>query len=176
MTAEEKSQPRAWLCKHCGERVDPTMGLCWSCGYDRLGSPRQDLSSDIEEELMIPSSSAGSLAETIRYRAILLRLAIAGWCVTGLFSMLPGSGSSQDWYRSSRSPADYITDVAFYLSLFLTFALIADLLILRKDAIHEPDKHPSQALHKPWVRGWLTRGWGQLLFWFAWAWLLLHYL
>lgn len=30
--------PRAWLCKHCGERVDPTMDLCWQCGYDRKGN------------------------------------------------------------------------------------------------------------------------------------------
>lgn len=29
--------PRAWLCKHCGERVDPTMDLCWNCGHDREG-------------------------------------------------------------------------------------------------------------------------------------------
>lgn len=30
-------QPNAWLCKQCGERVDPTMDLCWHCGRDRLG-------------------------------------------------------------------------------------------------------------------------------------------
>lgn len=29
--------PIAWLCKHCGERVDPTMDLCWNCGHDREG-------------------------------------------------------------------------------------------------------------------------------------------
>ena len=28
---------QAWLCKHCNERVDPTMELCWSCGRDREG-------------------------------------------------------------------------------------------------------------------------------------------
>ena len=29
--------PRAWLCMHCGEQVDPTMDLCWNCGHDREG-------------------------------------------------------------------------------------------------------------------------------------------
>lgn len=33
-----KNTPRAWLCKHCGERVDPTMEICWQCGYDREGN------------------------------------------------------------------------------------------------------------------------------------------
>ena len=32
-----ETTPKAWLCKHCGERVDPTMELCWSCGRDRDG-------------------------------------------------------------------------------------------------------------------------------------------
>lgn len=26
-----------WRCKHCNERVDPTMALCWNCGHDRAG-------------------------------------------------------------------------------------------------------------------------------------------
>lgn len=29
--------PKVWLCKHCGERVDPTLEICWSCGWDRDG-------------------------------------------------------------------------------------------------------------------------------------------
>lgn len=33
----DKPTPKAWLCKHCNERVDPTMELCWNCGRDRQG-------------------------------------------------------------------------------------------------------------------------------------------
>lgn len=29
---------RAWRCKHCAERVDPTMACCWKCGFDREGN------------------------------------------------------------------------------------------------------------------------------------------
>lgn len=29
--------PKAWLCKHCGERVDPTMAWCWNCSHDSEG-------------------------------------------------------------------------------------------------------------------------------------------
>ncbi|MFN3168474.1 MAG: hypothetical protein ACE37H_15550 [Phycisphaeraceae bacterium] len=34
-----KTQHRAWLCNNCGERCDPTMGLCWNCGHNRDGQP-----------------------------------------------------------------------------------------------------------------------------------------
>lgn len=33
------AQPKAWRCKQCGERVDPTMELCWHCGHGRSGKP-----------------------------------------------------------------------------------------------------------------------------------------
>lgn len=29
---------RAWRCKHCSERVDPTMACCWKCGFDPEGN------------------------------------------------------------------------------------------------------------------------------------------
>ena len=31
------AQTESWLCKNCGECVDPTMDLCWACGHDREG-------------------------------------------------------------------------------------------------------------------------------------------
>lgn len=37
MSIQPDDQPKAWLCKHCKERVDPTMELCWSCGRDQAG-------------------------------------------------------------------------------------------------------------------------------------------
>lgn len=46
VSEEDKNQPKAWLCKHCNERVDPTMALCWSCGHDREGKPLEDFDTD----------------------------------------------------------------------------------------------------------------------------------
>jgi len=152
------------------------MALCWNCGHDKLGEPEQDLSSDIEQELMVAPAGDCNPAEVSRYRAVLFRLALAGWCVTGLFMLLTGPTPIHDWHRSLGSSVDYIVVISFYLSLFLTLALIADLQVVQKDAAVDDAPRPSLDLHKPWVRGWLTRGWGRFLFWFAWGWLLIDYL
>ena len=41
-----ETTPKAWLCKQCGERVDPTMAFCWNCGYDREGHLAVDLGEE----------------------------------------------------------------------------------------------------------------------------------
>lgn len=47
MSEAEKTTPIAWLCKQCGERVDPTMACCWSCGCDRSGERVVRLEDDL---------------------------------------------------------------------------------------------------------------------------------
>lgn len=171
-----KSTPRAWLCKHCGERVDPTMAMCWSCGHDRNGEPRQDLSADIQNELLIRPGTTSSLTEAIQDRGILSLIFFGSWIVTGFFVMIAGTEPIHNRYNVSRGPADELVIIAFYLSLFFTFMLMAHHLVYQKDDVTFGEPIHSSDLHRPWVRRWLVRGWGSVLFWFAWAWLLLNYL
>lgn len=171
-----QAQPKAWLCKHCNERVDPTMAICWNCGHDKQGELGHDLSSDIRNELLIHAGTTSPFTTTIQDRGILSVLFFGSWIVTGFFVMIAGTEPIRNRYNVSRGPADELVIVAFYLSLLFTFMLMAHHLVYRKDGVTFGEPIDSSDLHRPWVRRWLMRGWGSVLFWFAWAWLLLNYL
>ncbi|MFK7788392.1 MAG: hypothetical protein AB8C95_02720, partial [Phycisphaeraceae bacterium] len=81
---------QAWLCKHCNERVDPTMAWCWKCGHDKLGTLQEDLSSAIDSELLIRQGATSPFTKAVQNGGVLLRLFWGSWCVTGLLLMITG--------------------------------------------------------------------------------------
>lgn len=168
--------PKVWLCKHCNERVDPTMAMCWSCGYDKQGTPQQDLQVEIETELIVRPDSTSDLTRAMQQWSVLLRLCLGSWCVTGLFVMITGTKPLRNAYRDVRGPIDELVVVAFSLSVLLTLILIAHRLVYNGESVGITEPRLSSDLHRPWVRRWMVGGWGSLLFWFAWAWVLLNYL
>lgn len=167
--------PNAWRCKHCNERVDPTMAMCWSCGRDRNGESQEDLSLLIDEELMVKPEQV-SLANPMGHRRVLIRLFFLSWCVTGLFAMIAGPTTRHMGYGYASTPAQHIVSMCFVISLILTAAVISDRLVLQRNATTQGVAALSDTLHRPWVRRWMLRGWGCVLFWFAWLWLLLNYI
>ena len=84
VSEEDKNQPKAWLCKHCNERVDPTMALCWSCGHDRDGEFDADSDSGFgsildetgppltEEQLYDRSASRGGILSIVSATILLI--------------------------------------------------------------------------------------------------------
>lgn len=171
-----ETTPKAWLCKHCNERVDPTMAFCWSCGRDKLGESKQDVYEDIEFELTAPVGGADRHEKLLSQRGLLTRVFFLSWCSTGLFVMVAGTDAITDRYHYPFSTADYLVVIGFYFSILLSFALIADRLFFRAHAESDDVPMRSDELHRPWIRRWMTRGWGSVLFWFAWVWLLLNFL
>ncbi|MEM6504372.1 MAG: hypothetical protein AAF711_02790 [Planctomycetota bacterium] len=172
-----KAAPKAWLCKHCGERVDPTMAWCWSCGRDKLGELQQDVSVDLAAELPVPVGGADLLNRQLTRRGMLMRTFLLSWCFTGLTVMVAGSGAITDRFRFDYKTPDYLAVIGFYFSVFMTFALIADRLFFEPNATsQDASASRSEEPYQPWIRAWMTRRWGRYLFWFAWVWLLLNYL
>ena len=90
--------------------------------------------------------------------------------------MIAGPLPIYNRYNVSRGPVDELVTTLFYLSVLITFMLVAHRLIYQMGVACVDAPKLSTDLHKPWIRRWMTRGWGIVLFWFAWAWLLLNYL
>ena len=170
------STPKAWLCKHCNERVDPTMAWCWNCGCGKDGEPIQDLDAVIEEELRVKPTPMNPFTSTMQDRGTLLRLFFLAWGATGLIILATGTGPLRRGYASSRGSIDELVVLLFHISLLITFFLIANRLLCSSRSSKGTSHDFSYQMHRPWVRGWMTRGWGSVFFWFAWLWLLLGYI
>jgi hypothetical protein len=167
--------PKAWLCKHCGERVDPTMGMCWRCGHDRNGEPALDLQPVIDAEMRVRLGRVTNFTHSIQNWSVLLRLVFASWCVTGLFVMITGTGPFRRTYGASRGPVDELVVTLFHVSVLFTLLLIAHRLVYNGQTVNSDEPMLTSELHRPWIRRWMLRGWGSVLFWFAWGWVLLNY-
>ncbi|MEM9347154.1 MAG: zinc ribbon domain-containing protein [Planctomycetota bacterium] len=204
-----KAIPKAWLCKHCGERVDPTMAYCWNCGRDREGLLVVDLGqeesnpfltcpecgydlrgsrgaevcpecgfqlklSQAHKELFwVPSSDqVGPISGLFRSPKRMLPIVVGCWFFFGLIYMT----DKEVHFSASDSPSNvvgYLQWIVVMAALLFTFALISSVLVQGLHPTDEDRSEQSISAGAGFILPWLTRGWGRVVFWLAWGFLLL---